>query len=343
VDEIKKVSLVIPLFNEEELVVALAERVTQALASEPDQFEIIIVDDGSSDQTRQRLAAWQGNDSRVVVVELSRNWGHQNAFNAGIDVASGDAVILMDGDLEDPPEFISQLLRKWREGYEVVSTTKNSRIQKPLLRLLTSAYYKLLTLVVDAPTQYQSGMFSLLDRTAADALRGMRERNKSYPNLRALIGFRRITVPYDRAPRAAGSPKQSLRRLIKDGLNAIFSNTYFPIRVFTIFGLFFSILFFAVGIAVFWVRLTGIEFWVFRNIPGTQLILLSVLGFGALQILFLGVIGEYIARIYDEAKRRPSYLIRNIKRVDSSLHDPQPFPTEERKEQSETETVRGPR
>ncbi len=321
-DEIEKVSLVIPLFNEEELVVSLAERVTMALAREPEDFEIIIVDDGSSDGTRQRLWAWQEEDTRVVVVELSRNWGHQNAFNAGIDVASGDAVILMDGDLEDPPEFVSQLLGKWREGYEVVSTTKRSRIQKPLLRFLTSAYYKVLSMVVDAPTQNQSGMFSLLDRTAADALRGMRERNKSYPNLRALIGFRSITVPYDRAPRAAGSPKQSLRRLIKDGLNAIFSNTYFPIRLFTVFGLFFSILFFVIGIVVIWVRWTGIEFWVFRNIPGTQLILLSVLGFGAVQILFLGVIGEYIARIYDEAKRRPSYLIRNIKRADSSVHGP---------------------
>jgi dolichol-phosphate mannosyltransferase len=168
---------------------------------------------------------------------------------------------------------------------------------------------------VDFPTQAQSGMFSLLDRLAADALRNMGERSKSYPNMRSLIGFKTVTLEYDRDPRAAGTPKQSSRRLIKDGLNAIFSNTYFPIRVFTLFGLFFSIVFFLIGIVVVLVRLTGIEFWVFKNIPGTQLILVSVLGFGALQILFLGVIGEYIARIYDETKGRPSYIIRQIRRA----------------------------
>jgi len=142
----------------------------------------------------------------------------------------------------------------------------------------------------------------------------MGERSKSYPNMRSLIGFKTVMLEYDRDPRAAGAPKQSPRRLIKDGLNAIFSNTYLPIRAFTLFGLFFSIVFFVIGVIVVLVRLTGIEFWVFKNIPGTQLILLSVLGFGALQILFLGVIGEYVARIYDETKGRPNYLIRQIQR-----------------------------
>jgi len=311
----KKVSVIVPFFNEEELVDVLAARLTGALASEPEQFEIITVDDGSTDQTHKKLCDWQEQDNRVVIVELSRNWGHQNAFNAGIDIASGDAVILMDGDLEDPPEFISRLLEKWRQGYEVVTTVKRSRVQKPVLRALTLSYYKILGATVDFPTQPQSGMFSLLDRIAADALRSMGEHSKSYPNMRSLIGFKNVTLEYDREPRAAGTPKQSSRRLIKDGLNAIFSNTYLPIRAFTLFGLFFSIVFFAIGFVVVMVRLTGIEFWVFKNIPGTQLILFSVLGFGALQILFLGVIGEYIARIYDETKGRPNYIIRNVRKV----------------------------
>ena len=309
------VSVIIPLYNEAELVNILEERLTTALAEETDIFEIVIVDDGSTDGTLEKLIAWHKRDPRVVLLQLSRNWGHQAAFNAGLDHATGDAIVLMDGDLEDPPMVISALLREWREGYEVVTTEKRSRTQKPFLRFLTYAYYRILEATVEVPTRPQSGMFSLLDRVAANALRSMGERNKSYPNLRALIGFKTCTVIYDRDPRAAGSPKQSFRRLAKDGLNAIFSNTYLPIRFFTMFGLFFSILFFLIGSLVVWVRLTGIEFWIFKNIPGTQLILLSVLGFGALQILFLGVIGEYIARIYDEAKGRPSYLVRKVTRA----------------------------
>jgi len=309
------VSLVIPLFNEEALVETLSDRVTGAIEASGINFEVVLVDDGSKDSTYLKLLEWQEKDDRVVIVQLSRNWGHQNAFNAGLDVASGDAVIFMDGDLEDPPEMIGQLIDQWRKGYDVVSTVKRSRDQRPILRVLTRAYYKILGATVDFPTQAQSGMFSLLDRLAADALRNMGERSKSYPNMRSLIGFKTVTLEYDRDPRAAGTPKQSSRRLIKDGLNAIFSNTYFPIRVFTLFGLFFSIVFFLIGIVVVLVRLTGIEFWVFKNIPGTQLILVSVLGFGALQILFLGVIGEYIARIYDETKGRPSYIIRQIRRA----------------------------
>ena len=309
------VSLVIPLFNEEALVETLSDRVTGAIEASGSNFEVVLVDDGSKDSTYLKLLEWQEKDDRVVIVQLSRNWGHQNAFNAGLDVASGDAVIFMDGDLEDPPEMIGQLIDQWRKGYDVVSTVKRSRDQRPILRVLTRAYYKILGATVDFPTQAQSGMFSLLDRLAADALRNMGERSKSYPNMRSLIGFKTVTLEYDRDPRAAGTPKQSSRRLIKDGLNAIFSNTYFPIRVFTLFGLFFSIVFFLIGIVVVLVRLTGIEFWVFKNIPGTQLILVSVLGFGALQILFLGVIGEYIARIYDETKGRPSYIIRQIRRA----------------------------
>ena len=308
-------SLLIPLFNEEALDETLSERVTGAIEASGSNFEVVLVDDGSKDSTYLKLLEWQEKDDRVVIVQLSRNWGHQNAFNAGLDVATGDAVILMDGDLEDPPEMIGQLIDQWRKGFEVVSTVKRSRVQKPISRLLTRAYYKILKATVDFPTQAQSGMFSLLDRLAADALRNMGERSKSYPNMRSLIGFNSITIEYDRDPRAAGTPKQSSRRLIKDGLNAIFSNTYFPIRVFTLFGLFFSIVFFSIGVVVVLVRLTGIEFWVFKNIPGTQLILVSVLGFGALQILFLGVIGEYIARIYDESKGRPSYIIRNVRRT----------------------------
>jgi len=309
------ISLIIPLFNEEKLVQTLAKRVTSAIEVSGNSFEIVLVDDGSQDSTYQKLREWQDKDDRVVIVRLSRNWGHQNAFNAGLDVAIGDAVIFMDGDLEDPPEMISQLIDQWRNGYEVVSTVKRSRVQRPVLRALTHAYYKLLGITLDFPTQPQSGMFSLLDRIAADALRSMGERGKSYPNMRSLIGFNSVTLEYDRDPRAAGTPKQTSRRLIKDGLNAIFSNTYLPIRAFTLFGLFFSIVFFVIGVVVVMVRLTGVEFWVFKNIPGTQLILFSVLGFGAVQILFLGVIGEYIARIYDETKGRPNYIIRSVDKV----------------------------
>ena len=215
----------------------LAARVTEATRIQEVAFEIVVVDDGSTDQTLDRLVEWQEDEDRLIIVQLSRNWGHQNAYNAGLDIAKGDAVIFMDGDLEDPPELIEELVNQWFKGNEVVYTVKEYREQPLIRRLLTWSYYRTMQLTSKHPVEVQAGMYSLVDSKVARELREMRERGKSYPNLRALVGFKQMAIPYTRPGRARGRPKQTLRKLFNDGLNAMFANTYLPIRIFSLFGL----------------------------------------------------------------------------------------------------------
>jgi dolichol-phosphate mannosyltransferase len=316
------ISIVIPFFNEEASIEPLSIRLTKVLSGVDYEFEIVTVDDGSVDRTLEKLQRWQEIDNRVTIVKLSRNWGHQNAYNAGLDVARGEAIIFMDGDLEDPPEVITQLLTGWEEGFDVVYTVKTSRQQKVLRRILTNIYYWLIKTVTRRGVEPQAGMFSLMDQKVSVVIRMMKESNKSYPNLLAFSGFKKKRIEFAREPRAYGQARQTLSRLISDGLNALFSNTYYPIRFFTAFGLVFSGIFIVIGVIVLGVRITGVEFWVFRDIPGTQMILLAVLAFGSIQITFLGVLGEYIARIYEESKGRPYYVIEDIQRVEGATLDP---------------------
>jgi dolichol-phosphate mannosyltransferase len=316
-----KVSLIIPVFDEEEGIETLAHRVTTVLGELDYEFEIVLVDDGSIDRTLESLQVWQKKDDRVVIVKLSRNWGHQRAYNAGLDVARGDAVIFMDGDLEDPPEVIPELLLGWEEGFDVVYTVKAERHQNWVRKNLTRMYYWSLKSAARYGVEAQAGMFSLVNKKVADVLRNMPESNKSYPNLRSMAGFKQKSITYSRDKRAFGKPKQTLGRLVLDGMNALFSNSYFPIRAIMLAGLLFSIVFIFVGIIVAFVRLTGLEFWIFRSIPGTQMILITILAFGSLQIMFLGILGEYIARIYEESKGRPYYIIDEVVRSKSADQD----------------------
>jgi dolichol-phosphate mannosyltransferase len=308
----RAVSLIIPIFNEELGISELEKRVSAVLGDEKFEFEIIVIDDGSDDSTLEELQKWRENDSRLMIVELSRNWGHQAAINAGLDLAQGDAVIFMDGDLEDPPEVIPQLLEAWLEGYNAAYAVKHSRKQGLLRKILTNIYYRLIKATTRYGVEPQAGMFSLVDKKIAKELRNIKESNKSYPNLRSYVGFKQKRITYSREPRAFGSPKQTLRSLINDGLNALFSHTYLPIRVFTIAGLLFTFLFFCLGIVIMFVKMTAIEFWIFKDIPGTQMVILIILLVGSFQIMFLGIVGEYIARIYDESKNRPYYIIDKV-------------------------------
>jgi polyisoprenyl-phosphate glycosyltransferase len=310
--ERKCVSIVVPFFNEENIVPPLKERLCGVLRDLNFEFELVLVDDGSTDRTFELLVDWQKEDSRVVVVKLSRNWGHQNAFNAGLDTATGDAVIFMDGDLEDPPEIIPELINGWLDGYEIVYTVKAARKQTLIRRILTSLYYAAVRASNTQGTPRQAGMFSLVDQKVANVLRIMKESSKSYPNLRSYVGMKSKAVTYSRGTRDFGAPRQTYRKLIADGLNGIFSNTYLPIRIITIISLLFSTIFLLISAIVVFVRLTGIEFLIFHNRPGTQLIILSVLTIGTIQMVFLGIIGEYIARIYEENKARPYYVVDTI-------------------------------
>ncbi|MBF0309145.1 MAG: glycosyltransferase family 2 protein [Magnetococcales bacterium] len=311
----KLISVVIPIFNEVGNIDPLLDRLARVADGLPYRFEFVFVDDGSRDGSLESLLRRQFTDNRVVVVSLSRNWGHQNAFNAGLEVARGDALILMDGDLEDPPELIPQLIARWNEGrFKVVTTVKESRSQSGLRRLLTRFYYFLIRHLTKSDLDNQSGMFSLIDRRIADHLFGMKERNKSYPNLRSFLGYSRAAIAYHRPPRGAGAPKQTLLHLINDGLNAIFSFSFLPIRVISVVGLLLTSFFLVIGAVTFIVRVTDTRFWIFYPLPGFSLTLLLQLLIASFQILFLGILGEYLARIYDDIRQRPNYIIETVYR-----------------------------
>ena len=309
----KSVSVVIPVLNEEETVDELVSRLRSATKGLAYAFEFVVVDDGSTDGTLDKLLAWQEKEPRLTVVKLTRNWGHQNAFNAGLDYAeASDAVVLMDGDLQDPPEMIPALLEKWREGSDVVYTVKEKRADGWLRRFLTSLYYRLIRLVGEVKIEKQAGMFSLIDKAVVSELRRFTERNKSYPNLRTFVGFKQTRVSYRRQKRLQGKPKQTLWRLVNDGLNAVFSFSYVPMRVVTIVGLFMTLVFAFLFLLVLFLRITSTEFWIFGHVPGWTSAILLILSIGSFNIVFLGIVGEYIARILDEVRQRPYYIVKAV-------------------------------
>lgn len=308
-----KIAVVIPLFNEAEIVNALVTRLVDTTERLEHKFEYVFVDDGSTDATLERLFELKRLHANISIVSLSRNWGHQNAVNAGLDqVVNSDAVIMMDGDLEDPPEIIPELIDKWAEGNEVVLTVKRKRSGTILRRLLTVLYYRLLKAAVYIDVENQSGLYSLLDAKVLRHLKRFKERNKSYPNIRMFLGFQQGKVFYDREPRAHGKPRQSLAKLVQDGANALFSFSFLPVRLMLYVGLLSTVLFSAISILALFFRVTGVSAGIFQYIPGWTSSTILLMFFASLNILFLGIIGEYVARIFDEVRGRPYYIVDKI-------------------------------
>ena len=302
-------SVVIPLYNEEDVLPILYQRLIQALEV-INSHEIIFVNDGSRDRTLSLLLDMARKNRRVVIIDLSRNFGHQAAIMAGIEAAHGNAVILMDGDLQDPPEVIPLLLQAWRAGHPVVIAHRRSRKDPGIRGLMFRAFYRILELVSDFPIQPDAGIFSLLDRQVVEELLRFRERNRYLPGLRSWIGFSQTTVEYDRDARAAGEPKQNAWRLLKYGFDAIFSFSYKPLRLSWALGLLISALAFIYGAILLVARLIGINV-----VSGFTTTAVAVLFLGGIQLIMIGVLGEYLARIYDEVKQRPSYIV--ARRVES--------------------------
>jgi dolichol-phosphate mannosyltransferase len=308
-------SIVIPIFNEEELVDELHRRVAAALRSVAMPYEVIYVNDGSSDGTLKLLLAHQQRDAQVVVVNLSRNWGHQAAVTAGLAVAQGDAVVLMDGDLQDPPEVIPNMIGAWQAGAEVVAAVRTGRRETGIRRLLFPLFYKLLGWLSDFPLPLNAGIFGLLDRRAADAIRNLTESNRYLPGLRSWIGFRRATVYYHRDERAGGQPKQTLVKLVKYAFDAIFSFSYKPLRLTLALGLLTSGGAFTLAVILLACRLFNVGLFAQPVTAGYTSTILSVLFLGGVQLIGLGILGEYVGRIYDEVKRRPLFLIDQVHRA----------------------------
>ena len=299
-------AVVIPIYDEEHNLAELRGRLTRACEGLSDvDWRVLYVDDGSRDRSRAMLLEQHAADPRFGVVELSRNFGHQSAVTAGLAHADTDAVVLMDGDLQDPPEVIPELVAAWRAGGQVVLAVRRSRAERGLRGLLLSSFHRVFQWVSDFPIARDTGIFCLLDRKAQVALRSLGESHRFLPGLQSWIGFERRTVEYDRSARAGGAPKQSYRRLIRYALDAIFGFSYKPLRLMTISGLCVSACGFLLAAFFIVRRLLGIEI---AQIGFTTLITM-VLFLGGLQLIAIGLVGEYLGRIYDEVKGRPLYIV----------------------------------
>src|SRR5579864_637840 len=299
-------SVVVPIYNEEENIVAFhaaLEAVLEGIEQESGEpWEAVYVNDGGQDSSLSLLLDIHARDPRVLVVEFSRNFGHQAALTAGLKVARGGAVILMDGDFQDPPEVLPKMVEAWKSGAKVVLAERTSRAEGGLRGKLFPLFYKVMSWLSDFPIPLNAGIFGLLDRQAADAINSLSEGNRYLPGLRAWIGFPTAMVFYDRAPRAAGEAKQTLPRLIKYAMDAIFSFSYKPLRLGLALGS--AVLCVSLLMAILLVtNLLGLRFLNLGAGNGTSATLLAVMLLGGVQLVCTGLIGEYIGRIYDEVRR----------------------------------------
>ena len=308
------ISVVIPIYNE----VALLPRLTRELAAALDgvgqDWEIVYVDDGSADGSLPAILELQRGDPRIVAVELSRNWGHQPALTAGLATARGDAVVLMDGDFQDPPSVVPQLIAAWRAGAQVVVAARSSRRERGFRRVLMPLFYRALHFLSDMPLPLDAGIFGLLDRQAVDAVNRLGESNRFLPGLRAWVGFRTATVLYERGGRAEGEPKQSFWRLLRYALDAIFSFSYKPIRLSLLLGGLVAVFALLYGVSLIVCRLLGLGMFGRPVVDGYTSTIVSILFLAGVQLISVGILGEYIGRIYDEVKRRPLFLVQKVHR-----------------------------
>jgi glycosyltransferase involved in cell wall biosynthesis len=307
-------SVVVPCFNEAEVLPLLYERLAAVLPTLGSAWEVILVDDGSTDDTWRRLVEFNGVDGRFKAVGLSRNFGHQTAVAAGLAHARGDVVAVLDADLQDPPELLGECLRHWREGDDVVYLVRQKRKEGLLKRSLYSAFYRLLDRFSAVHVPRDSGDFSLMDRRVVDVIVSMPERHLFLRGLRAWAGFRQRALPYERPARAAGETKYPLLKLVALAADGLFSFSIIPLRLATWFGLVCVLAALGWGLFVLVWRILGFSFLghTASELPGwTGGVLLAVL-FGSIQLMFLGVVGEYVGRIYEETKGRPRWIVRSL-------------------------------
>ena len=299
-----KLSVAIPLYREKQTIPELHRRLTATLRATEPEYEIIFVDDGSDDGQWEVLSSIARVDPSVRALRLARNFGLQAAATAALAETTGDAVVLMDGDLQDPPELIPTLLTQWRAGAEVVVTAKSSRPEGLLKRLAFRGFYAIFRSISDVDLQPESGLFSLMDRKVVDSVLLLRERVRFLPGLRSWTGFRSTVVVYDRDKRYAGKP-QSTRKLIKMAIDGILSFSTFPLRLAIVAGLFLAFVsFMGIG-AIAYLRMTSRP----EVIPGWASQMVAVMFMGAIQLIFLGVVAEYLGRIYQEVKARPIFIV----------------------------------
>jgi polyisoprenyl-phosphate glycosyltransferase len=307
------ISVVVPIFNEEEIVHLFHAALADSMKQVGEPWEVVYINDGSSDSSLKLLTELQAKDDHVVVVDLSRNWGHMGAISAGLQTARGDAVVLMDGDFQDPPEVVPELVAAWRGGAQVVTAVRRSRQERrKILAKLFPLFYRLLGALSDFPIPLNAGIFGLLDRKAVDSINSLREGARYLPGLRAWVGYKTGVVLYDRQERAGGEGKLTFLSRIKYAMDAITSFSYKPLRLS--FGL--------AGFAISLAAIMGV-FTVFSKSTVNPLgygVAAAVFLVGGFLLLSVGVLGEYLGRVYDEVRSRPLAIINKV--YDASQLDP---------------------
>ena len=299
-------SIVAPIFNEKENLSELHRRVSEVMDSLGEPWELILVDDGSTDSSADIIRELANKDKRVRPVIFARNFGHQIAITAGWDYARGDAVVIIDADLQDPPELIVEMANKWREGYEVVYAVRTEREGESWFKLWTaSLFYRIIYRITEVKIPLDTGDFRLMDRKVVNVLKQMREKHRFPRGMSSWVGFKQVGIEYKRAARVAGETKYPFRKMFRLAINAVTGFSYFPLQVATFFG------FISAGIAIL-----AMPVVIFLRASGSQAFfgqastLLAVLFLGGVQLISLGILGEYVGRLYDEAKGRPLYIVR---------------------------------
>ncbi|HEY1689797.1 MAG TPA: glycosyltransferase family 2 protein [Solirubrobacteraceae bacterium] len=307
-------SVVAPVYDEEELVEAFVRRATASVADY--DFELLLVNDGSKDSTPEILDRLADEDPRVRVIHLSRNFGHQAALTAGLEHAIGDVVAMIDADLQDPPELIPEMVRRWEQGSDVVYAVRREREGETAFKLATASwFYKLFRQLAQVDLEPNSGDFRLLDRRALDALLSMTERSRFLRGMTVWVGFSQTAVSYERDARAAGETKYTLRKMLRFSLDAIASFSHLPLQLATYIGLL------SAGLAFIAIPVVIAMHFAGSYLPGFGTITIAILLLGGIQLIALGVIGEYVGRIYDEVKHRPLYIVADERnRPQDTIH-----------------------
>lgn len=300
-------SVVIPVLNEERSVPELARRLRETLDGAGIAFEVIFVNDGSTDRTPETLGELHDQDKRVKSLHLARNFGHQAAISAGLAAAGGDAVVIMDGDLQDSPEMLVRFMDKWREGFDVVYAIRERRSESWPKMLGYKLFYRLLGRISQIPIPLDTGDFSLMSRRVVDVLNAMPERTRFIRGMRSWIGFRQVGVEHIRGPRFAGEPKYTYGKLLRLALDGFFAFSYRPLQLASLFGVAVSVLALVLAAGLIALKVT-------HGIPlvGWTSLIVAVLFMGGVQLICVGILGEYVGRIYEETRGRPPYVVARV-------------------------------
>lgn len=304
-----KYSLIIPIYNEEETIPELYRRVSDVMDSLDDSVELILINDGSRDCSLNLMRQLQERDARVCYISFARNFGHQAAVTAGLNFARGQVIVVLDADLQDPPELIPKMIESWQAGYHVVYAQRTKRKKESWFKRLTAyVFYRLLRQLADVDIPADTGDFCLMDRQVVEVLNSMPERNRYIRGLRAWIGFRQTAVKFERDPRFAGEVKYTFKKSLALAVNSLVSFSKIPLRISTYLGLFSALIALLMALLVLYWRLQQPD----SPVTGLATILIAVFFLGSVQLISIGILGEYVGRIYEEVKGRPAYTIAEI-------------------------------